>query len=71
MWAKWLWSARNAIGHLNTDELQAKVPEDLVILNELGMSPEVQRRLVSEEWSYSATAFCQGSGSVLTLAVRR
>jgi hypothetical protein len=71
LWAKWLRNARNAIGHLNTDELQAKVPEDaryrltyvtrallhLVILNELGVSPEVQRRLVSEEWSYAAATF--------------
>jgi hypothetical protein len=71
-WAKWLKNARNAIGHLNPGELERKVPlEDaryrleyvtraflhLVILAKLGVSDEVQRQLVFENWRYSAERF--------------
>lgn len=71
-WARWLKNARNAIGHLNTGELEKKVPlEDaryrleyvtrallhLVILAELGLTVERQRQVVSENWDYSAERF--------------
>ena len=59
-WAKWLKNARNAIGHLNTGELERKVPLEearfrleyitravlhLIILAELGMSGGDQRQV--------------------------
>jgi hypothetical protein len=71
-WAKWLRNARNAIGHLNTGELETGVPlEDaryrlayitraflhLVVLAKLGVSAEAQRRVVNDEWRYSAEKF--------------
>ena len=71
VWARWLKNARNAIGHLNTDELERRVPEDaryrlaritkallhLVILNQLGISAEHQRRAVQDIFDYSARQF--------------
>jgi hypothetical protein len=71
-WAKWLKNARNAIGHLNTGELERKVPLEearfrleyitravlhLIILAELGLSGEDQRQVVFEKWSYAASKF--------------
>ncbi|MDW5614230.1 MULTISPECIES: HEPN domain-containing protein [Mycolicibacterium] len=71
-WAKWLKNARNAIGHLNTGELEKKVPLEearyrleyvtrallhLVILAELGISSEKQREVVRDNWQYSADRF--------------
>lgn len=70
-WAKWLRDGRNAIGHLNTGELQRRVPEDarfrltfvtrallhLIIIAELGISAEVQRSVVRKSWGYSAEQF--------------
>lgn len=71
-WAKWLKNARNAIGHLNTGELERKVPLEearfrleyitravlhLIILAELGMSGEDQRQVVFEKWRYAAGKF--------------
>ena len=71
-WARWLKNARNAIGHLNTGELERKVPLEearfrleyitraalhLIILAELGMSGEDQRQVVFEKWSYAAGKF--------------
>ena len=71
-WAKWLKNARTAMGHLNTGELEQKVPlEDaryrleyvtrallhLIILSELGSTGEEQRRVVLEHWRYSADKF--------------
>lgn len=71
VWARWLKGARNAIGHLNTGELDRKVPETarfrltyvtrallhLVIMAEIGLPREVQVRAVKEVWWYSASAF--------------
>lgn len=71
-WAKWLRNARNAIGHLNTGELATQVPDEnaryrlvyitrallhLILLSELGVDAETQRRLVNDEWGYSAEHF--------------
>lgn len=71
-WAKWVKNARNAIGHLNTGELEKKVPIEearyrleyitrallhLVILAELGISGDKQRRIVRDNWDYSAERF--------------
>lgn len=70
-WAKWVRDARNAIGHLNTGEFEKKVPEEgryrltyitravlhLIMLNELGISPEAQRKAVNDNFGYSARAF--------------
>lgn len=71
-WAKWLKNARNALGHLNTGELERKIPLDdarhrlayitrallhLIILAELGMSGEDQSRVVFEKWRYAAGKF--------------
>ena len=71
-WAKWLKNARNAIGHLNTGELERKVPLEearfrleyitravlhLIILAELGLSGEDQRQVVFEKWRYAADRF--------------
>lgn len=72
IWAQWLRNARNAIGHLNTGVLEASIPDEdalyrldditrallhLVILAELGLSADTQRRLVNDEWGYSAARF--------------
>jgi ApeA N-terminal domain 1 len=72
IWAKWLKNARNAIGHLNTGELEEKVPLEearfrlesvtravlhLIILAELGLSGEDQRQVVFEKWRYAADRF--------------
>jgi hypothetical protein len=71
-WAKWLKNARNAIGHLNTGELERKVPLEearfrleyitrallhLIVLAELGLSGEDQRQVVFEKWRYAADKF--------------
>jgi ApeA N-terminal domain 1 len=72
-WAGWLRDARNAIGHVNTGRLQEKIPEKpryrlqditrallhLVIISELGISTEVQRRVVGDQniWGFSAARF--------------
>ncbi len=70
-WAKWLRDARNAIGHMNTGELEKKIPEDaryrlayvtkallhLVLLQKLGISVEVQSRAVADIYGYSASKF--------------
>lgn len=71
VWARWLKGARNAIGHLNTGELDKKVPESarfrltyvtrallhLVIMTEIGLPRELQVQAVNEVWWYSADAF--------------
>ncbi|MFE7422123.1 HEPN domain-containing protein [Rhodococcus sp. NPDC057529] len=71
MWAKWLKDARNALGHLNTGELEAKVPEQaryrltyltkallhLVLMQELGLSAATQQKAVENNFGYSARAF--------------
>lgn len=71
-WAQWLRDARNAIGHVNTGRLAEKIPDEdaryylvsvtrallhLVLLAELGVSAEIQRRLVNDEWDYIAQRF--------------
>ncbi|MGW5074068.1 ApeA N-terminal domain 1-containing protein [Rhodococcus sp. NPDC004095] len=70
-WAKWLKDARNAIGHLNTDELEKKIPEDarfrltditkallhLILIDRLGIDVAVQRRAVEVPFSYSSREF--------------
>lgn len=70
-WAGWLRDARNAVGHVNTGQLQAKIPEKalyrlqyitrallhLVLIDQLGISAEVQREIVQELWSFSAARF--------------
>nr|WP_143545585.1 HEPN domain-containing protein [Rhodococcus sp. 06-1059B-a] len=70
-WARWLKNARNAIGHLNTDELDLVVPEParyhltnvskaflhLVLLAELGISPDIQRTAVHNVYSFQASVF--------------
>lgn len=71
VWARWLKNARNAIGHLNTGELDRKVPEParfrityitkallhLVVMNEIGVEAEKQREAVGNAWSFSANRF--------------
>jgi len=71
VWAKWLRDARNALGHLNTGELEAKVPEQaryrltyvtkallhLVLMQELGLSAATQQKAVDNNFGYSARAF--------------
>lgn len=71
VWAKWLKNARNAIGHLNTGELDKKVPEaarfrltyitkallHLVIMNEIGVGEEKQREAVQNVWWFSSKRF--------------
>ncbi|MFE3983071.1 HEPN domain-containing protein [Nocardia tengchongensis] len=70
-WAKWLRDARNAVGHMNTGELERKIPENgryrlayvtkallhLVLMQRLGISAEMQRRAVADIYGYSAHAF--------------
>lgn len=72
-WAGWLRDARNAVGHANTGRLQEKIPEKaryrlpditrallhLVVIAELGISAEVQRRVVGDQnlWGFSAERF--------------
>lgn len=70
-WAGWLRDARNAVGHVNTGQLQAKIPDKalyrlqyitrallhLVLIDQLGISAEVQRESVQELWSFSAAKF--------------
>lgn len=70
-WAKWLVKARNAVGHMKSGELEKKVPENaryrlpyvsrallnLVLMQELGISAELQRRAVDDLYSYSARQF--------------
>ncbi|WP_157124997.1 ApeA N-terminal domain 1-containing protein [Nocardia pseudovaccinii] len=70
-WAKWLRDARNAIGHMDTGELEKKIPEDaryrlsyvtkallhLVLLQKLGISSELQSRAVADIYGYSAREF--------------
>ncbi len=71
LWAKWIGDARNAIGHLNTGKLEEKVPEDarfrladvtrgllhLVLMNEIGVGVEAQRRAVLDNFGYSSRVF--------------
>jgi hypothetical protein len=71
IWAGWLRDARNAVGHVNTGQLQAKIPEKalyrllyitrallhLVLIDQLGISAEVQRRVVQDVWGFSAARF--------------
>ncbi|MGV9711933.1 ApeA N-terminal domain 1-containing protein [Gordonia sp. NPDC003424] len=71
VWARWLKNARNAIGHLNTGELDRKVPESarfrityitkallhLVVMNEIGVDAEKQREAVRNAWWFSAKRF--------------
>jgi ApeA N-terminal domain 1 len=71
IWAAWLRDARNAVGHVNTGQLQAKIPEKalyrmvyitrallhLVLIDQLGISGEIQRGVVQKLWGYSATRF--------------
>lgn len=77
VWAKWLKNARNAIGHLNTDELEKKVPEEaryrltsitkamlhLILIDQLGMGAEIQRRAVREIFDHEARMFRNVSSS--------
>jgi ApeA N-terminal domain 1 len=70
IWAGWLRDARNAVGHVNTGQLQAKIPEKalyrmvyitrallhLVLIDQLGISAEIQRGVVQELWGFSATS---------------
>lgn len=70
-WAKWLSRARNAIGHMNTGRFEKDVPEDaryrlpyvsrallhLVLMEKLGISPELQQRAVKDLYEYSARQF--------------
>ena len=70
---KWLVLARNAMAHLDTGEFEAKVPEEaryrltyvtrallhLIILAELGVSSDIHRAVVREEWRYSAARFAE------------
>lgn len=74
VWAKWLRDARNALGHLNTGELEKKVPEQvryrltyvtkallhLVLMQELGLSAATQQKAVENNFGYSARAFGEG-----------
>lgn len=71
-WAKWLRTARNAVGHVSGAELE-RIPEDaryqllyvtrgllhLVLLNELGMSADAQQRLADDSaaWGHRARQF--------------
>lgn len=78
-WAKWLKDARNAVGHLNTGELERKIPDDaryrlayvskallhLVLVAKLGISADVQRRAVRDLYGYSAREF----GKAVTAAM--
>lgn len=70
VWVKWLAAARNAVAHLSETEL-ARVPSDarhslasvivallhLVLLQELGLPAELQRRVVEEVYWYPAEQF--------------
>jgi hypothetical protein len=71
IWARWLKTARNAVGHLNTGEMQKKIPEEaqyrltyvtkallhLILLEELGISAELQRNAVRSFFRYPADQF--------------
>ncbi|WP_208722248.1 HEPN domain-containing protein [Rhodococcus qingshengii] len=70
-WARWLKNARNSIGHLETDGLDRRVPAaarfhltnitkaflHLVLLQELGLSPELQRKAVTDVFWHQADVF--------------
>lgn len=74
VWATWLRDARNALGHLNTGELEERVPEQvryrlayvtkallhLVLMQELGLSAATQQKAVENNFGYSARAFGEG-----------
>ncbi|KAA0085609.1 hypothetical protein CIW52_06875 [Mycolicibacterium sp. P9-64] len=71
-WASWLRTARNAVGHVNADDLK-KIPEDalfhlmsvtralllLVLLAELGLDTDTQQRLADDDgvWGHRARQF--------------
>ncbi|MDJ0490311.1 hypothetical protein QNA24_28440 [Rhodococcus qingshengii] len=69
-WARWVRDTRNAIGHATAGSEQ-KIPETaryrllsitkallhLVLMNELGLPPEVQQRAVTQLWGYQAAQF--------------
>jgi hypothetical protein len=71
IWAGWLRDARNAVGHVNTGQLEAKIPEKalyrlqyitrallhLVLIDQMGISAEDQRSVVQHLWGFSATRF--------------
>ncbi len=70
-WARWLKNARNSIGHVDTDALAKAVPDSarflltditraflhLVLLQELGLDPELQRKAVDNVYSFRAGQF--------------
>ncbi|WP_415973798.1 HEPN domain-containing protein [Rhodococcus sp. 077-4] len=70
-WARWLKNARNSIGHVDTDALAKAVPDSarflltditraflhLVLLQELGLDPELQRRAVDNLYTFRAGQF--------------
>lgn len=72
LWAKWLTRARNSIGHPSGKKPSASAPEvaffklayvtrallHLVLMAEIGISPELQRRAVENSWDYVAHVFC-------------
>jgi len=80
VWARWLRDARNALGHLNTGELEKKVPEQvryrlayvtkallhLVLMQELGLSAATQQKAVENNFGYSARAFGEGVSAAKT-----
>lgn len=71
LWARWLSRARNAIAHANDGQLQKSVPKEvryrltyvtkallhLVLLGRIGVSAELQRSAVENQWIYVANAF--------------
>ncbi|WP_374610383.1 HEPN domain-containing protein [Gordonia sp. (in: high G+C Gram-positive bacteria)] len=71
LWARWLSRARNAIAHADDGQLQKGVPEEvryrltyvtkallhLVLLERIGVSAELQRSAVENQWIYVANAF--------------
>jgi hypothetical protein len=74
MWAQWLRTARNAVGHVSGDDLE-KIPESarsqllyvtralllLVLLAELGLDAEAQQQLADDSamWGHRARQFRQ------------
>lgn len=70
-WARWLSRMRNSIGHLDTDGIEKGVPEHaryqlaaitrallhLVLLQELGLSAEIQRKAVNDVYYSPASRF--------------
>lgn len=70
-WAKWLTRMRNFIGHLDTDGIEKGIPDSaryqitnitrallhLVLLQELGLSAEIQRKAVNDVYYFPASQF--------------